>query len=287
MEDPGGGPTGGRNEPLFRGLKRRRESRRSVVPLVLGLLVLVGIGVGVWYWLNVRRGPAPVADVPVSEPGDTPRTATGPSVPPLDLPELNESDDFLRELLLGLSGHPRWASWLVPDDLVRRFVTSVVNVAEGGSPRSHLRFLAPGQSFSARESGGRLVVDTASYHRYDLLTEAFVSLDTEAAAQFYRQLHPLFEEAHAELGLPDRTFDGSFALAVGNVLAVDVPEGATAIVQNEAVYEYVDGRFESMTPAEKHVLRLGPQNARLVQGKLRELIAALGITPGDPSARVR
>jgi hypothetical protein len=287
MEDPGGGPTGGQNEPLFQGLKRRRESRRSVAPVVLGLLLLVAAGVGVWYWLSVRGGPTRVADVPAAEPVDTARMARGPSAPPLELPELNESDHFLRELLLGLSGHPRWTSWLVPDDLVRRFVTSVVNVAEGGSPRSHILFLGPGQSFSVRESGEGLVVDTASYHRYDLLTQAFVSLDTEAAAQFYRQLHPLFEEAHDELGLPDRTFDGSFALAVGNVLAVDVPEGTTAVVQNEAVYEYVDPRLESLSPAEKHVLRLGPENARLVQGKLADLTAALGITPGDPSASVR
>jgi len=287
MEDPGGGPTGGQNGPLFRGLKRRRGSRRPVVPVVLGLLLLGAVGAGVWYWLNIRGASEPVSGIPVTEPPDSVRTAGDPSVPPLDLPELNESDNFLRELLLGLSGHPRWASWLVPDDLVRRFVTSVVNVAEGGSPRSHLRFLEPGEPFAVRGADGDFAVDTTSYGRYDLLTETFVSLDTRAAAQFYRQLHPLFERAHAELGLPDRGFDGSFALAVGNVLSVDVPEGAIGVVQNEAVYEFTDPRLESMSPAEKHVLRLGPRNARLIQDKLRALTAALGITPGDPTASVR
>jgi hypothetical protein len=162
-----------------------------------------------------------------------------------------------------------------------------VNVAEGGSPRAHLLFLAPEQSFVVHEQGPDLVVDTASYRRFDLLTETFLSLDTNSAAMFYRQLHPLFEDAHAELGLPNRTFDGSFAMALGNVLAIDIPAGATRVVQNEAVYEFADPRLEDLSPAEKHVLRIGPRNGRQVQDKLRTLAAALGITPGDPQARVR
>lgn len=275
------------NEPLFQSMKRRRGQRRSRAPLIVGLLLLLAGAAGGWYWLQSRDDAEPVAELPAVEPSDSPRSAAVASVPPLDLPELNESDNFLRELLLGLSNHPRWSAWLVPDDLIRRFVTSVVNVAEGGSPRSHLLFLAPGESFVVREQGPDLVVDTASYRRFDLLTETFLSVDTNSAAMFYRQLHPLFEEAHDELGLPDRTFDGSFALAIGNVLAVDVPQGATRVVQNEAVYEFLDPDLEGLSPAEKHVLRMGPRNARQVQDKLRSLASALGITPGDPQARVR
>ena len=274
------------NEPLFQSLKRRRGQRRSSVPLIVGVVLLLAGAAGGWYWLQSRGETEPVAELPTVEP-DSSRAVTGLSVPPLDLPQLNESDSFLREVLLGLSSHPRWSAWLVPDDLIRRFVTSVVNVAEGGSPRSHLVFLAPDQPFVVHEEGPDLVVDTASYRRFDLLTETFVSLDTNSAAMFYRQLHPLFEEAHDELGLPNRTFDGSFALAIGNVLAVDVPEGATRVVQNEAVYEFVDPRLEDLSPAEKHVLRVGPRNARQVQDKLRNLASALGITPGDPQARLR
>jgi hypothetical protein len=279
MEEP--------NEPLFQSLKRRRGQRRSSAPIIVGVVLLLAGAAGAWYWLQSRDGAEPVTELPAVDPTDSSRMATGPSVPPLDLTQLNESDSFLRELLLGLSSHPRWSAWLVPDDLIRRFVTSVVNVAEGGSPRSHLLFLAPDQPFVVYEQGPDLVVDTASYRRFDLLTATFLSLDTNSAAMFYRQLHPLFEEAHAELGLPNRTFDGSFAVAVGNVLAVDVPEGATRVVRNEAVYEFVDPRLEDLSPAEKHVLRIGPRNARQVQDKLRALASALGITPGDPQARVR
>ncbi len=36
-------------------------------------------------------------------------------------------------------------------------------------------------------------------------------------------------------------------------------------------YEFVDPALESLSPAQKHLLRMGPDNARLVREKLREI----------------
>jgi hypothetical protein len=47
-------------------------------------------------------------------------------------------------------------------------------------------------------------------------------------------------------------------------------------------YEFEDDRLESLTPAQKQLLRMGPRNVRLVQGKLLEIAHALGI----PSSRL-
>jgi hypothetical protein len=192
----------------------------------------------------------------------------------IELPELDASDALVRELLAGLSEHPRWAAWLVPDDLVRRFVTTVVNVAAGDSPRPQLDFLAPADSFRVPES----------FDRYDLFADVFVSLDTEATARLYRALHPLFDQAHRELGLTARTFEESLAVAIDNLLAVEVPQGGVEVVPYEAVYEFRDRRLEALSPAEKHIVRLGPENARAVQQRLRELAAAIGIDPGEPAS---
>ena len=51
------------------------------------------------------------------------------------------------------------------------------------------------------------------------------------------------------------------------------PKGADA-------YEYVDPSLESLSSAQKVLMRMGPQNARVVQDKLREIGLALGI-PAD------
>jgi len=42
-------------------------------------------------------------------------------------------------------------------------------------------------------------------------------------------------------------------------------------------YAYADEGLESLNGAQKHLLRMGPRNARLVKDKLREIAAALGI----------
>jgi len=47
-------------------------------------------------------------------------------------------------------------------------------------------------------------------------------------------------------------------------------------------YAFADALDERLTAAQKQVLRMGPENTRIVRAKLREIALALGI----PSARL-
>ena len=52
------------------------------------------------------------------------------------------ADDALfdaREVANELSSHPRLTSWLATDELIRKLVAAIDNIAEGESPRPHLR----------------------------------------------------------------------------------------------------------------------------------------------------
>lgn len=44
-------------------------------------------------------------------------------------------------------------------------------------------------------------------------------------------------------------------------------------------YAYSDPRLESLPPAQKQFLRLGPRNGRIVRGKLEEIAALLELNP--------
>jgi hypothetical protein len=271
------------NRNPFRSIGRRRRSRTPVIAAI-SVLVALALGAGAWYMLRSREAAAPqqmeaAATDALPEPAAQPPVA----VPPLDLPALDASDAFLRDLVARLSSHPQLAAWLVNDNLVRRFVATVADLAEGISPATHLRFLTPEQAFGVQESGERLVIDPASYRRYDLLTATFVSLDTEGTTQLYRQLLPLFEEAYQELGIATRSFDDAMALAIANLLAVNVPDRLQVVASGATAYEFSDPRIEARGGAEKHLLRMGPENARRVQAKLRELADALSIQ--IPNAR--
>lgn len=284
MAETNDGLPGRRSGPLFPSLRRRRRKAGPPAAVVAGLVLVLLAGGAGWYWLRSRVAPDPQAPGPAA--ADAAPPAAEAVDPPLTLPPLGLSDELVRAMVGALSSHPQLAGWLVTDDLVRRFVAAVVNVAGGSSPAVPLDFLTPAEGPSVRSAGGTLRIDPASYRRYDLLTETFVSVDADGGARLYHQLHPLFVEAYQELDIPEHTFDEMMAMAVGNLLAVEVPGEPLEVTRREAFYEFADPRVEALTPAEKHLLRLGPENAGRVQEKLQELALALEIAPAEvPAAR--
>jgi hypothetical protein len=188
---------------------------------------------------------------------------------------LGTSDAIVRELVAELSSRPELAKWLASDDLVRRFVASVNNVAEGASPTTHLEFLRPSEPFQVEERGDRLVVDDRSWQRYDALADVIVSLDTEGTVALYRELEPLMVGAHREIAPPNVTFRERLDAAFATLLAVPVPEGPVEVERKVVTYTYADDSLEELSPVQRQFLRMGPDNVRRVQAKLRELRAEL------------
>jgi hypothetical protein len=253
-------------------LERRR---RPLLPALLIVLAALAIGWGIWHFTRDRgvEAPPPVAAVaPSEEPQVEPVTQEA-----VDLPALAQSDAWLREVVKQLSGNPQLATWLVNDDLVRRVVAAAVNVSGGESPRTHVRFLQPGVAFSAVEREGRLVVDAASYERYDTLVAVITSLHVEGTAQVYRNIKPLLDEAYRELGYPDGDFDTVAARAVKTLL--DTPIVADPALEGFASsYRYTDPRLENLSAAQKQFLRLGPDNLRAVQNHVRRIALRAGLS---------
>ena len=243
----------------------------------MALLVLVG-GLGWWIFR-----PGEEVDPPVTFTSEATQPETAPPAlpptPPLVLPELSASDAFMRGVVSRLSSHPQLAAWLVPNDLVYRFVGAIVDLAGSSTPAEHVRHLSPTQGFSTQQSGGRTVIADASYQRFNMLAATAASLDTRGTAELYVQLLPLMEEAYAELGIPDFTFAETVQLAVNNLLAVQVPDGPFEVVGQDGMYVFVDPAIEERRGLAKQLIRMGPQNANLLQQSVRELAVALGIAP--------
>jgi hypothetical protein len=265
----------------------RRLRRRSRLPAAALALLLVALGAFVWWRFSPTEGEAPRVEEPLEPPMDEapapplePEPASAEPVgeaPSEPLPGLDASDAWLRTEAGSLSTHPVFAGWLASGDLVRRFVASLDNVADGESPRSHLPFLAPAEPFRTANRAGRTVTDPRSFARFDPVAEAVASLDAERCAALYRRAKPLLEEAFRALGPGDERFDDRLARGVRVLLATPVPTGDEELVRPKVFYEYADPELESLGPAQKHLLRMGPGNVRRIQAKLRELASALGI----------
>lgn len=275
-------PGEGGSDSLFPSLRRRHGPARRIVPILLGLLAIVAIAGGAYWYLHRAPQspppPPPVATTPV----DSTATAAAPSPA---VPSLSESDSLVRRLAHDISSHPRVASWLANKDLIRRFVVAVVEVANGRSPKPRLGFMAPKGAFRVDETDSVTRIDPASYHRYDALTAAFVSLDAQGVAQLYHRIQPLCDQAYKELGLPNGTFEDALSRAFGRLLAVHVTNTLPKVVSKGALWAYADPRRESLSPAAKNLLRMGPKNALLVQAKLRALADAMGVLPQLPGAK--
>jgi hypothetical protein len=194
------------------------------------------------------------------------------------VPQLDASDDFVRALIRQLSQKPEWAAWLASGDLVRSFVVSVDKIAVGSSPAKELKPAAPQGTFQTLGSGRTLRIDPASYDRYNSLANAVDAIDPDGAARAYRRLRPLMQQAFDELGYVNLPFDERLARALGQLVDVPVPEGDVMLEATSVTFQYADPELEALSPAQKHLLRMGPHNMRLVQTKLRAFARAAGLT---------
>lgn len=251
------------------GVVKGPSPRRPWGRVALILLILVAAGAAFWwFWAETEPPPAPAVQ-PTTPPA--PEEQVPATQPALELPPLEASDDFLRGIAEKLSASPRLSAWLGVDNLARRFTASVVNIAEGVSPRSHLEHMVPAEPFTVRRRDGEIVPSEKSYARYDAIAKAVASLDAEQTVRTYRQLAPLFDRAYAELGYPGKPFDQALVDALDHLLATPVLERDPRLVESGDVYVYADPELEGLSQAQRQLLRMGPDNVRRVQGTLAEL----------------
>jgi hypothetical protein len=258
-----------------------RDARRpSTLGAVAVLLVLMAALVVFYYWRPLpfpRPNPEPARLAADTGAAQVP-TEFGP------VPDLDVSDEFVRALVRQLSSHPTLVTWLASDQLVRAATVVVDKVAIGSSPARELRAMGPTAPFVVTGTAGDLRVDPKSYARYDTFANVIDSIDTEGAARAYRRLRPLFQRAFDELGYTNLTFDDRLALALGRLVDTPVPEGDVALRATSVTFQYADPDLEALSPPQKHLLRMGPRNMRLVQHKLREFARAAGLTQGPPTS---
>lgn len=247
--------------------------RVAVLGLVVAALV---IAAGIYFVLHRRTAPS-------SAPAQQAAAATpAPAIPredieKIDLPPLDDSDALVRQRIGLLSSHPLVAKWLGTNGLVRNFVVVVDNISHGMNPSPHLRILKPAGEFRVMMRGGATVIDPRSYERFNPIRQAAASFDAHAAGRLYLAFRPLLQTAYDELGNQE-PFDRAVERVVASLLAVPAIDGDVPVQQGEGIgYEYADDKLESLTGAQKQLLRMGPDNIRIIQAQLRTFAAASGI----------
>ena len=267
-----------------RGSTRRPVLRRRVGAVALAAAVLVA---AVFVYLYAWRpapvpSPAPSAAVP---PDPTPPlvSAAPPErlpAPEVPLPPIAESDPFVRGLVSGISANPQLSRWLVTDELIRRFAAVVANISLGESPSAHLDFLAPDERFADWGDGGRALRRSAELlsvrsagGRLCIARRAWDRAAVQDCASAYRG-------GISGSRLRRRLRRGS--RAGGRALAGSPGRPGQSPREPGGRDLWSDPELEGLDAAQRHFLRMGPRNVRMVQTKLRELGLALGIPVPQP-----
>jgi hypothetical protein len=250
--------------------------RRVPVPIIAALGLIVGAA-GAWWW--TRTLPPPAATQTAAFGTDA---AVTPAEPARPLPPLGQMDIFLRALLGTLSASPELARWLATDDLIRQMAHTIDLVSRGQSPARDLTVLRPDAPFQIAGTPRQLTLDPASYRRFDGIASAVASLDPRAVADAYRTIQPRLEEAYRALGRSDSSVDQAVRAALQVLIDTpDVSDPIRLIPGAGASYSYADRQLQTLAPAQKQLVRMGPTNLSRIKTRLREIKTAIE-TPPEP-----
>lgn len=273
----------------------------SVTGIVVGIIVLVIIAALVWWWISAgaddqnqiktepaqpepvtqtvereeaeelseeEKKPAPTVE---AEPEPIPEPEPEPAPEPEPTPELPELDKSTPTVLqtLDTSGIP--IQPLKSSQLVRDAVVIIENLRNGTLVRERTVVQRPDGRFRVLEIEGDLYIDEQTYQRYDPLVDWFVSLDEQALVENYDLFKPLMNEAFADIGYPDSDMTNAIYEAINVLLDTPVPESLVQVKDDEVMYTYADPAYEALPPAQKQLLRMGPDNIKRVKSKLREI----------------
>jgi hypothetical protein len=258
----------------------QEPDRGSRAPIWIAgvLLVAAVVAAGVFFLRQPGQAPASQrAAQATAAPQTEAHQPLGPAVEPIELPPLVLTDPLVRELMGRLSSSPTLAVWLATDGLIRAFVVSVENVADGTSPSKHVRALGPRGPFRTLSEGGVVTVDPRSFARYDGIANAATSMDPAGLARVYSTLKPRLVEAYKELGHPEGDLDVAIERAIFHLLQTPVVEEPIALRPRVLSFRYDRDDLEALSPAQKQLLRMGPKNVRAVQEQLRAVARELGV----------
>jgi hypothetical protein len=278
--------------------------------IVVGLLVLV-VGATVLAVLYQRSRPGPQVRMKVDQNATVP-DAGAPSVlsphagalqeegnatfeaqlPPEPPATMENADEVLEQKIPELSPDPLFRKWASVRDAIGRFVASVDLLSRGETPNEVFPFLRPDQPFepAAADGNAPVVIDEKTYRRYDTFARVVASLNTTACVRAYRVFSPVLQATYERLGYPEGNFDAAFKSALVELLGAPLVVEPVFVRRKVLTYVYMDADLESRSAAQKHLMRMGPRNTKMIQAKLREIALGIGIPEyelPDPSVAVQ
>jgi hypothetical protein len=248
---------------------------KPVIGVAAGVLV---VGIGIAYYFYGRSAPPPSQPTPVPPPpaasSEPPIEHPVPSLAATPLPALNDSDSAVKEGLSSLIG-AHAMQYVIPQDIVRRIVVTIDNLPRQKAPAAKRPTVAvPGQ-FLVKGDDLHATLDPKNFERYDPMVNVVRQLDMQRVSNTYFHFYPLFQSAYQSLGYPNGYFNDRLVQVIDSLLATPTTNGLIELSRPNVFYTFADPNLEALPAGQKLLLRMGPDNAAVVKGKLKELRALI------------
>lgn len=275
--------------------------------VIAGGIVALVLAAGAYLWWREARqampqapssGAAPAADTAPAQ-SDASASEALPAIrhpieeaavaagQPKDSAAPPDADAAIRKALAALIGSQAMLAMVHTDDFVRRVVATVDNLDRThAAPRLWPVVPAPGRFATVRAGDGSEQIAPANASRYAPFVAFVESIDTARAAALYVQWYPMFQQAYRELGYPQGYFNDRMVAVIDRLLATPEPappltvrltevKGPIASERPWVRYEFADPALEALPAGSKMLLRMGPEQAQRLKGKLAAFRAAI------------
>lgn len=254
---------------------------------VLLIILVAGVVGGLGYYFGLQTGEEAVQKIQTKETAEMTTTtlAAPPATEEVKKAEASaaaptEKNNFVidkkksfEEVIGEFFGKVNYAALFKSDDLMRRFVTSMEGaLSEVQPPEKNSPLNAPDSEFMVMKKGDKIIIDPKNFHRYDAYVDLLRQADAQKMAQIYFHFYSSFKKIYADLG-SGKSFNAQVVDVIDNLLETPENRKEMAVFQPmpNGRYLFVEDELENLTPAQKILLRMGPDHARVVKEKLREI----------------
>ena len=198
-----------------------------------------------------------------------------PEPPPEPTVTEETADAYARETIGSVNGGKALAQFVAGDYIVERAVAIVDALRRGEVPYKLLPVGRPSKSFPISDDGLRVTMDASGFSRYDGFAQWVAGIDVIAIVELLNDYEQIATEALSRMGVGDFDIRSAVLAATTEILATPIAPQSAELMKREANWVYMDPELEALSALQKQVLRMGPENAEIIQAKARELRGAV------------
>ena len=225
---------------------------------------------------SVEPAPMPIeAEAPAAPIAAPPVTEVQPKIPPAPVVSEETGDHYARESIDAVNGGKALAHFVAGDYVVERAVAIIDALRRGEVPYKLLPVGKPSTTFPISDNGLRVTLDTAGFSRYDGFAQWVGGLDTPALVSLLNDYEMIATQALTRMGVTDFDIRSALLAATTQILSTPQVSVDAELMRREANWVYMDPELEALSSLQKQILRMGPENADIVQQKARDIRGAL------------